>query len=125
MNRCKPIDLGFSIPFGEDRWSEVFRHGKRLVIAPSELRSVAEGLRPYLEKRARHSPQIVSADPNFDRSRQFRVPVEILTPDEVNAEMLKAHNLVLVGTPQNNPLIEEYALDSLSFGADESSQEKL
>ena len=117
VNRCKPIDLGFSFPFGEDRWSEAFRHGKRLVIAPSELKSVSEALQPYLEKRARDATQIVSADPNFDRSQRFRVPVEILTPDEVNAEMLKAHNLVFVGTPQNNPLIEEYALDSLSFGA--------
>ena len=100
-------------------WSETFRQGKRLVIAPSELRSVAEGLQPSLEKRARNSPQIVSADPNFNRSQSFPVPVEIHTPDEVNAEMLKAHNLVLVGMPQNNPLIEEYALDSLTFGVDQ------
>ena len=118
VNRCKPIDLGFSFPFGEDRWSEAFRHGKRLVIAPSELKSVAEALKPYLDKRARHASQIVSADPNFDRSQRFRVPIEILTPDEVNAELLRAHNLVLVGNPQNNPLIKEYGLDSLSFGAD-------
>jgi hypothetical protein len=120
VNRLKPIDLGFSIPFGEIMfgWSEVFRQGKRLVIAPSELRSVAEGLRPYLEKRARNSSQIVSADPNFDRSQRFPVPVEIHAPDEVDAEMLKAHNLVLVGTPQNNPLMEEYVLDSLIFGPD-------
>ena len=117
VNRFKPIDLGFSIPFGEImfRWSEVFRQGKRLVIAPPELRPIAEGLRFYLEKRARNSPQSISADPNFDRSQPFPVPVEIHTPNEVNAEMLKAHNLVLVGTPQNNPLIEEYALDSLTF----------
>lgn len=118
VNRCKPIDTGFSFPFGEDRWSEAFRHGKRLVIAPSELKSVAEALKPYLEKRARHASQIVSADPIFDRSQRFRVPIEILTPDEVNAELLRAHNLVLVGKPQNNPLIKEYGLDSLSFGAD-------
>ena len=85
VNRLKPIDLGFSIPFGETmfRWSEMFRQGKRLVIAPSELRSVAEELRSYLEKRARNSPQIVSADPNFDRSQRLPVPVEIHTPDEV------------------------------------------
>ncbi len=118
VNRCKPIDLGFSFPFGEDRWSEAFRHGKRLVIAPSELTSVAEGLCPYLEKRASYSSQTVSADPNFDRSQRFTVPVEILTPDKVNAEMLRSHNLVLVGNPQNNPLIKDYGLDSLSFGAD-------
>ena len=120
VNRFKPIDLGFSVPFGEIMlgWSKAFRNGKRLVIAPSELRSVAEGLRPYLEKRARNSPQIVSADPNFDRSQPFPVPVEIRTLDEVNAEMLQTHNLVLVGMPQNNPLIEEYALDSFSFGTD-------
>lgn len=118
VNRCKPIDLGFSFPFGEDRWSEAFRHGIRLVIAPSELKSVAEGLCPYLEKRASYSSQTVSADPNFDRSQRFTVPVEILTPDEVNAEMLRSHNLVLVGNPQNNPLINDYGLDSLSFGAD-------
>ena len=118
VNRLKPIDLGFSIPFGEImfKWSEVFRQGKRLVIAPSELRSVAERLCPYLEKRARNSPQIVSADPNFDRNQRFPVPVEIHTPDKVNAEMLKAYNLVLVGAPQNNPLIKEYVLDSLTFG---------
>ena len=120
VNRFKPIDLGFSIPFGEImfEWSKAFRDRKRLVIAPTELRSVAEGLRPYLEKRARNSPQIVSADPNFDRSQRFPVPVEIHTPDEVNAEMLKTHNLVLIGTPQNNPLMEEYVLDSLTFGTD-------
>ena len=119
VNRLKPIDLGFSIPFGEIMfgWSKAFRSGKRLVIAPWELGSVAEGLRSYLEKRARNSPQIVSADPNFDRNQPFPVPVEIHTPDEVNDEMLKAHNLVLIGTPQNNPLIEEYALDSLTFDA--------
>ena len=120
VNRLKPIDLGFSIPFGEIMfgWSETFRQGKRLVIAPPELRPVAEGLRSYLEKRAQNSPQIVSADPNFDRNQPFPVPVEIHTPAEVNAEMLKAHNLVLIGMAQNNPLIEEYALDSLTFGAD-------
>ena len=120
MNRLRPIDLGFSIPFGEIMfgWSKKFRSGKRLVIAPSELRSVAEGLRSYLEKRARNSPQIVSADPNFDRSQPFPVPVEIHTPDEVDAAMLKAHNLVLIGIPQNNPFIEEYALDSLAFAPD-------
>lgn len=120
VDRFRPIDLGFSIPFGEIMfgWSKTFRSGKRLVIAPSELRSVAEGLRSYLEKRARNSTQTVSVDPNFDRNQPFPVPVEIHTPDEVDSEMLRAHNLVLIGIPQNNPHIEEYAFDSLSFDAD-------
>jgi hypothetical protein len=97
----KPINLGFAIAFGIGNRGyvrlakdEALHHGKRIVVAPTELMDVAEALKAYLQTPG-------------------GTPVEIYSPDEVTEELLENHNLVLIGNPENNHLVEKMATSSL------------
>jgi len=124
----KPVHLGFDIAFSGARHGasipitdEDLRHGKRIVIVPQELLDIAEALKPYLEKRLDNPQQLVTDEPSVDRTQLVPIPVEIYTPDEATEELLKGHNLVLIGTPQNNHLIKQMATSAMTFSSDKIS----
>jgi len=101
----KPINLGFAIAFGGGLphclRDKALSNGKRIVVAPSELLDVAEALKPYL--------QTLGGTP----MEKYSTDVEIYSPDEVTEELLENHNLVLIGNPKNNHLVEKMAISSL------------
>jgi hypothetical protein len=106
----KPINLGFAIAFCVDNHGyvrliidEALRNGKRIVVAPTDLLDVAESLKPYL--------QTSWGTPIEGHSTE----VEIYSPDEVTEELLGNHNLVLIGNPKNNPLVEKMAISTMKF----------
>jgi hypothetical protein len=146
----KPVHLGFDIAFSGGRHGasipitdEALRYGKRIVIVPSELLDIAEALRPYLEKRLDNPQQLITDEPSVtplenhsllnaevsrvqfsngvNRTQLMPIPVEIYSPGEATEELLKNHNLVLIGTPQNNPLIEQIATSAIMFSSSKIS----
>jgi hypothetical protein len=124
----KTVHLGFDIAFSGGRHGasipitdEVLRYGKRIVIVPPELKDIAEALKPYLEKRLGNPQQLVTDEPSVNRIQLMPIPVEIYHPDEVTEELLKNHNLVLIGTPEDNPLIEQMTRHAMMFNSHQIS----
>lgn len=126
----RPTDLGFLSAFGTLSGMSIpireegLRDCKRLVVAPEELGSVAEALCLPLSKRQLPLKGAITADASADRSVPIPTPVEVCTPDQVSEEMLAAHNLVLVGTPENNPLITEWGPPEILFETDQIASGK-
>jgi len=123
----KPVHLGFDIAFSGRHGAsipitdEALRHGKRIIIVPSELLDVAEALKPYLEKRLDNPQQLITDEPSTNRTQLMPIPVEIYPPDETTEELLKHHNLVIIGTPQNNNLIIQMARHAVMFSSNKIS----
>ena len=123
----KPIDLGFAIGFGVGYHRpfrhavglaerEALRNGKRIIVAPTELLSVAEALKPYIQIRWGLTAKLDNDGIDVDREQLLAgIPVEIYSPDEVTEELLENHNLVLIGNPENNHLFEKMAISTMKF----------
>ena len=124
----KSIDLGFAIAFALDypRYGledKALRYGKRIVVVPTELLDVAEALKPYLQTPW-GNPDLPEGFADLDEDQKrltITLPVEIYSPDEVTEELLKNHNLVLIGNPENNHIIEKMAISSMEFQQDKIS----
>lgn len=117
----KPIDLGFEISFARCRngaslpiEDAALNSGKRIVVAPTELMDVAEALKPYLLGRlSLPKPQELSGD--------APEPIEIYSPEKVTDDLLRDHNLVIIGNPENNLLFEKMAISTMEFQPDRIS----
>lgn len=124
----KAMDMGFSIAFGggyHGHFSlaerEVLRNGKRIIVAPTELLDVAEALKPCLQRR-RGRVEKLDNDGIVDLKQLIpAIPVEIYSPDEVTEELLENHNIVLIGNPENNRVIEKMAISTIEFQQDRIS----
>jgi hypothetical protein len=100
----KPINLGFRLAFVGCRQygpgDKALSNGKRIVVVPTDLLDVAEALKPYLQT------------PGGPPMEKHSTEVEIYSPDEVTEELLENHNIVLIGNPKNNPLVEKMAISN-------------
>ena len=109
----KYMDLGFAIAFSTIRRyaleDKALHNGKRIVVVPTELLDVTESLKPYL--------QMSDGTP----VEKYSTDADIYSPDEVTEELLKNHNLVLIGNPGNNRIIEKMAISTMEFQQDRIS----
>jgi len=100
----KSIYMGFRLAFVGCRQyyleDKALTNGKRIVVVPNELLDVAEALKPYLQT------------PGGPPMEKYSTEVEIYSPDEVTDELMENHNIVLIGNPKNNPLVEKMAISN-------------